>query len=61
MENEEELLDNVRIENERYLRRHPELGAMVKDFMIALLKDKPEDVFQYASVFFTSSYIDSSR
>jgi hypothetical protein len=36
-----EKLDLIRIENERYLRRHPELKKMIKDFMVALLKDKP--------------------
>ena len=55
MEVSEEKLDKIRIENERYLRKHPELHEMISEFMVALLKDKPKDVLQYAIVFFTSS------
>jgi hypothetical protein len=54
----DEKLDIIRIENERYLRRHPELQKMITDFMIALLKDKPKDVLPYAIVFFTSSQVE---
>jgi hypothetical protein len=54
----DEKLDAVRMENERYLRRHPELKKMISDFMIALLKDKPKEVLPYAVVFFTSSQIE---
>jgi hypothetical protein len=54
----DEKLDKIRMENERYLRRHPELKKMISDFMIALLKDKPKDVLPDAVVFFTSSQVE---
>jgi hypothetical protein len=54
----DEKLDKIRMENERYLRQHPELGQMISEFMIALLKDKPKEVLPYAVVFFTSSQVE---
>jgi Holliday junction resolvasome RuvABC DNA-binding subunit len=54
----DEKLDIIRMENERYLRRHPELNKMISEFMIALLKDKPNEVLPYAVVFFTSSQVE---
>lgn len=54
----DEKLDIIRMENERYLRRHPELNKMISEFMIALLKDKPKEVLPYAVVFFTSSQVE---
>ncbi|EAY08446.1 hypothetical protein TVAG_355050 [Trichomonas vaginalis G3] len=56
MEVSEEKLDRIRIDNEKYLRKHPELHDMISEFMVALLKDKPQDVLQYAIVFFTSQH-----
>jgi hypothetical protein len=54
----DEKLDIIRMENERYLRRHPELNKMISEFMVALLKDKPNEVLPYAVVFFTSSQVE---
>lgn len=54
----DENLDKIRIENEKYLRRHPELNKMISEFMVALLKDKPNEVLPYAVVFFTSSQVE---
>lgn len=51
-------LDIIRMENERYLRKHPELQDMISKFMISLLKDKPTDVLQYAIVFFTTAGVE---
>jgi hypothetical protein len=61
MSSREELdakLDLIRMENERYLRQHPELKKMISEFMVALLKDKPKEVLPYAVVFFTSSQVE---
>lgn len=54
----DEKLDQIRIENEKYLRKHPELNKMISEFMMALLKDKPKEVLPYAVVFFTTSQIE---
>ena len=54
----DENLDQIRMENERYLRHHPELKKMISDFMVSLLKDKPKEVLPYAVVFFTSSQVE---
>jgi len=54
-----ERLDEVRMENERYPRRHPELNKMISEFMVALLKDKPKEVLPCAVVFCTSSQVES--
>ena len=54
MEVSEDKLDKIRIENEKYLRKHPELHEMISKFMNSLLRDKPTEVLQYAIVFFTT-------
>lgn len=46
-------LDKLRIENERYMRDHPELSAAVQEFVYAVLKRKPDDVRAFAIDFFT--------
>lgn len=57
----DEDLDVIRIENEKYLRKHPELKDIFKEFMVSLLKDKPQDVLQYAILFFTSARVDAEH
>lgn len=46
-------LDKLRIENERYMRAHPELNEAVQEFVYAALKRKPDDVRAFAIDFFT--------
>jgi hypothetical protein len=56
----DEKLDLTRVENERYLRRDPEVkNKMISEFMVGLLKDEPKGVLPYAVVFFTSSHVES--
>ena len=55
----EETFDQIRIENEKYLRKHPEFHDLISKFMISLLKDQPKDVMQYAIVYFTSANIET--
>ena len=43
-----------RVNNEHYFRVHPELRTMISAFISSLLKDKPEDVHEYAERFFTN-------
>lgn len=52
-------LDKLRIENERYMRAHPELNEAVQEFVYAVLKRKPEDVRAFAIDFFTKPVNDS--
>ena len=52
-------LDKLRIENERYMRAHPELNEAVQEFVYAVLKRKPEDVRSFAIDFFTKPVNDS--
>jgi hypothetical protein len=42
-----------RIQNEQYLRQHPELKALVSLFMRQLLETKPEKPEMFAAEFFT--------
>ena len=52
-------LDKLRIENERYMRAHPELNEAVQEFVYAVLRRKPDDVRAFAVDFFTRPVNDS--
>ena len=43
---------NIRIENEKYLRNHPELTAMLRMFMQDVLNDYPDNILEYAGSYF---------
>jgi hypothetical protein len=43
----------LRLENERYLRKHPELRQLFKHFMATVLEEKPPNVQEFAARFFT--------
>ena len=45
---QEELID----EHNTYIRRHPELQAILADFLQFLLLRKPDDIFDFAKDFF---------
>jgi hypothetical protein len=53
-------LDKLRIENERYMRSHPELNEAVQEFVYAVLKRKPDNVRAFAVDFFTRPIAESS-
>ena len=38
-----------RIENERYLQKHPELNVLLRDFLRQTCLQKPEDIRQFAA------------
>lgn len=38
----------TRVDNEIYIREHPELDFILENFLIKLLEDRPNDVFKYA-------------
>eukprot|EP00050_Salpingoeca_kvevrii_P022015 m.119862 g.119862 ORF g.119862 m.119862 type:complete len:77 (-) comp9565_c0_seq3:1893-2123(-) len=48
-----ELKIATRIENERYLRSHPEIALMLREFSKAVLTHKPEDIPAFAADFFS--------
>lgn len=43
----------LRLENEAYIREHPELRGAIRLLMAKLLDDTPEDLQQYVCEFFT--------
>ncbi|XP_076018387.1 ciliogenesis-associated TTC17-interacting protein [Genypterus blacodes] len=44
--------EELKAEHASYLRRHPEIRALVADFLQFLLLKKPDDVFQFAQEYF---------
>jgi hypothetical protein len=42
----------LRIENEKYFRSHPELQSMIQLFIFKVLDDRPENILAYAGQFF---------
>jgi hypothetical protein len=42
----------LRIENEKYFRAHPELMSLVQIFLWKSIDDRPENILQYAGNFF---------
>ena len=53
------LLNDVKIQhrlhNEKYIRQHPELLALVKGFMKQILIERPDNVEKFAGAYFTDS------
>ena len=41
------------IENEEYLRSHPEIGKLIQDFVESFLTEKPSNVNSFAASYFT--------
>jgi hypothetical protein len=44
---------DLRIENERYLRDHPEVKELVNKFLIKVLDQEPDDIKTAAAEYFT--------
>ena len=42
----------LRIENEKYFRAHPELMGQITLFIRKILDDRPENILEYAGTFF---------
>ena len=42
----------LRIENEKYFRAHPELQSMIQLFFYKVLDDRPDNILAYAGQFF---------
>ena len=43
----------IRLDNEKYLRDHPELRQMTSVFLARVLEEKPGDVLEFAATFFS--------
>lgn len=41
-----------RVNNETYLRKHPELKNMISVFLFKVLEEKPKDILAYAGKYF---------
>lgn len=46
---------NTRIDNEKYLREHPEIEFIIQQFLVKLLEDQPQNVLSYAGNYFHST------
>ena len=42
----------TRIDNEKYLREHPEIEFIIQQFLVKLLEDQPKNCIKYAGKFF---------
>ena len=42
----------LRIENEKYLRQHPEINGLITHFVSKVLDDRPNNILEYAGTFF---------
>ena len=45
----------LRMENERYFRNHPEINSLLCLFVQRILDDRPENILEYAGTFFDSA------
>ena len=45
----------LRMENERYFRAHPEINGLLQLFISRILDDRPENVLEYAGTYFDSA------
>ncbi|EDO45600.1 predicted protein [Nematostella vectensis] len=44
---------DTRIENERYLRDHPEVSCLLTGFLGSILQERPENVREFAAGYFS--------
>lgn len=44
--------EELKADHTLYLRQHPEIRALISDFLQFLLLRKPDDVFQFAREYF---------
>jgi hypothetical protein len=45
----------TRIDNEKYLREHPEIEFILHNFLIKLLEDRPINTLKYSGEFFNKT------
>ena len=45
----------TRVDNEKYLREHPEIEFILQKFMVKLLEDRPVNALKYSGEFFNKT------
>jgi hypothetical protein len=45
----------TRIDNEKYLREHPEIEFIIENFLIKLLEDRPTNTLAYSGDYFNKT------
>jgi len=51
----EQIKFHSRIDNEKYLREHPEIEFIIENFLIKLLQDRPANTLKYAGEYFNKT------
>ncbi|XP_048381640.1 RIIa domain-containing protein 1-like [Stegostoma tigrinum] len=46
---------NTRLANEYYLRNHPEVGMLLREFMRSVLLERPDNIREFASTYYTDA------
>ncbi|XP_020628832.1 RIIa domain-containing protein 1-like [Orbicella faveolata] len=50
---------NTRFANEKYLRGHPEVSCLLTGFLGSILRERPENVREFASKYFSDPELNS--
>ncbi len=45
----------TRVDNEKYLREHPEIEFIIGQFLVKLLEDRPSNTLKYSGEFFNKT------
>lgn len=45
----------TRIDNEKYLREHPEIEFIIQNYLVKLLEDRPSNTLKYSGEFFNKT------
>ena len=66
LKRQKEQIDKIkfwtRIDNEKYLREHPEIEFIIQQFLVKLLEDQPKNCVKYAGNFFhTTNFKDAYK
>ncbi len=51
----EQIKFQSRIDNEKYLREHPEIEFIIENFLVKLLQDRPANTLKYAGEYFNKT------
>jgi hypothetical protein len=45
----------TRIDNEKYLREHPEIEFLIGNYLIKLLEDRPQNILKFTGEYFNKT------
>jgi len=51
----EQIKFHTRIDNEKYLREHPEIEFIIENFLVKLLQDRPDNTLKYSGEYFNKT------